>query len=146
MPTAAKLLAALSLGLLAMIVSEQFKPQMPPQFAFGNFTFVNAAFALVIGWKLIGARVGQGRIMAINSGVTAVLALLVVLLFYHSSRLMLLQSMNATYDGLVDALQDVVRKMLEYGLLLGTTEIITTLVIGAVISGLLSDFAARRWR
>ena len=146
MPTAAKLIAALLLALMAMIVSEQYKPYMPEGWQFGNFTFVNAGVALVIGWKLVGGRVGDGAVSAINNGITAVLSLLIVLVFYHSFRLMILESMGAGYNGLVDALQDVIRKMTKYGLLLLHTEIITTLGVGAVITSLSAESISRRWR
>lgn len=146
MPTAAKMIAAILLALLAMIVSEQFKPQMPPNFAFGNFTFVNAGFAVIVGWAVIGARSGRGRAQAINNGISGVLALLVLLLFYHSGRMMLINSINLRYGSFVEGVTDVFQMMADYALLLATAEIISTLVVGALIVGLSAEAVSRRWR
>ncbi len=146
MPTAAKLTAAITLALLAAIVSELFKPQVPEGFAFGYFSYVNMAFAAVLGWKIIGSRAGEGIMRGVNNGITSMLAMVLVLLFAHSSRLMFYNSINLRYDSTAEAIQSIFGMMLEYGLLLLTPQILTTLLVGALISGLMTEATSRRWR
>lgn len=146
MPTAAKLIAAIVLALVAGVASEQFKPHMPEGFAFGYFTYVNMAFAAIIGWKVIGSRAGEGTMRGVNNGISGMLAMVLVLLFAHSCRLMFYNSINLRYDSTAEAIQSIFGMMLEYGLLLLTPQIITTLLVGALITGLMTEAASRRWR
>jgi Fe2+ transport system protein B len=146
MPTAAKLIAAILFAVMTMIASEQFKPYMPEGYQFGYFTFLNGAIAASVGWKLIGARVGRGLTSAINTALTAVLALVVVLLFSHSFRLMILESTGIGYASLADALQDIPQKMVDHGMLLLHADILTTFGVGTFITAILAEAAGRRWR
>ena len=146
MPTAARLFAAIAMAILAMIVSEQFKPLMPEGTDFGYFTYVNAALGAIVGWRVIGKRAGQGIVQAINNGITGVLAFFLLTLFVHSVWRMLEHSTKLRYHGTVEALQSVFTQMLEFGLLSMTPTIITSLVIGAIGSGLLAEACWRRWR
>ncbi|WP_370232030.1 TrgA family protein [Cognatishimia sp.] len=146
MPTAAKLTAAILFALMTIVASEQFKAYMPEGYQFGYFLWINAAIAAPIAWKLIGGRVGNGVASAINNGVTALLALVVVLLFNHSFRLMILESTGIGYANLTAALQDVASKMIEHGLLLLNTDILVTFGIGTFVTAILAEAASRRWR
>ncbi len=146
MPTGAKLTSAICLAIMAMIVSELFKPQMPEGTAFGTFTYVNMAFAFIIGWRTMGRNVGQGLVYALNHGLTAMLALVILLLFLHSSWIMLQNSTKLRYDSVSEAIQSIFLMMMEYGLLLMTPTIITVLLGGALLTGMMAEGASRRWR
>ena len=76
MPTAARLVAAMSLALLAFIVSGQIMPLMPDGTDFGYFTYINMALGVLTGWIIMGKRVGRGTTAAINNGITGAVALL----------------------------------------------------------------------
>ncbi|CUJ29037.1 TrgA family protein [Cognatishimia activa] len=146
MPTAAKLMSAIALALVAFIVSEQVKPLLPEGTDFGYFNYVNSFFGAVVGWKLIGARAGRGVSRSINNGITGVLALLLVTLFAHGFWEMFENSLNLRYDTTAEAVQSIFETMLENALLLLNTNIIITLIGGAVFCGLLSEATSRRWR
>ena len=146
MPTAAKLIAAIFFAVTTMIASELFKPYMPDGYQFGYFTYMNGAIAASVGWKLIGGRAGNGVTSAINNGVTALVALVLVLLFTHSFRLMILQSTGIGYGSLNEALQDVVQKMVDHGLLLLNTDILVAFGLGTFVTAFLAEAASRRWR
>ncbi|MGR3837322.1 MAG: TrgA family protein, partial [Cognatishimia sp.] len=60
-------------------------------------------------------------------------------------RQMMYQSIDNRYRSLTDGLQDIPQMMFDYGLLLGHSDIIATLVIGAILVGILGESVARRW-
>ena len=146
MPTAAKLIAAIFFAVTTMIASELFKPYMPEGYQFGYFTYMNGVIAASVGWKLIGGRAGHGVTSAINNGVTALVALVLVLLFTHSFRLMILQSTGIGYGSLSEALQDVAQKMVDHGLLLLNTDILMAFGLGTFVTAILAEAASRHWR
>lgn len=146
MPTAAKLMSAIALALVAFIVSEQVKPLLPEGTDFGYFSFVNAGFAAYVGWKLIGKRAGRGVMRSINNGLTGMVAMVLLVLFVQSFWIMFENSRKLRYDSVSEAIQSIFSMMTEYGLLLLQVNIITTLIGGAVFCGLLAEATSRRWR
>ncbi|MFY0595759.1 MAG: TrgA family protein [Cognatishimia sp.] len=146
MPTAAKLMSAIALALVAFIASEQFKPLLPEGTDFGYFSFVNAAFGLYFGWRIIGKGAGRGIAKGINNGLTGMLAMVLVVLFAHAFWIMQQNSRNLRYDSTAEAIQSIFAMMTENALLMLQFNIITTLVGGAVFCGLLAEATSRRWR
>lgn len=139
-------MSAIALALVAFIASEQFKPLMPEGTDFGAFSYVNAGFAAIVGWKLIGRRAGRGVMQGINNGLTGMLAMVLIVLFIHAFWIMFGNSRKLRYDSVSGAIQDIFSMMSEYGLLLLQANIITTLLGGAVFCGLLAEATSRRWR
>ena len=146
MPTANNLVAALSLAILGAVVSELIKPQMPEGFNFGHFTLISAALGLWVGWKIMGPRAGKGTTMAINNGVTGVITLVIAGLLLFGAIEMLDRSLNRRYQDPITAIQDIVSLSADYSVTLLDPKVITALVVGAVLSGLITEFAYRRWR
>ena len=56
MPDAAKLVAALGMGVLAFIVSFMIMPLFEEETNFGWFVQVNVVVGLIVGWTVIGSR------------------------------------------------------------------------------------------
>ena len=50
MPNAARLAAAVSLAILAFILSGQIMPLMPEGTDFGYFTIINMTLGILVGW------------------------------------------------------------------------------------------------
>lgn len=146
MPTAAKLMSAIVLALLAMIVSEQFKPLKPEGTDFGIFTYVNGAIGAIVGWRFIGAKAGNGTVHSINAGLTGMLVLILVTLFVHAFWIMQANSFKLRYSTTTQAIQDMFNIMTENGLLLMQPNILITLVGGALFCGLISEATSRRWK
>ena len=71
MPDAARLVAAVSLAIIAWIVSGLIPPLMPEGTDFGYFAFVNVGLGILCGWLVMGRRAGRGITAAINNGLTA---------------------------------------------------------------------------
>lgn len=146
MPTAARLVAALSLAVLAFVVSGQVMPLMPEGTDFGYFTWVNIGLGLICGWIVMGKRAGRGPVAAINNGLTGVAALVFWALFVQGCNEMVRLALRHRYDGPFEAVFAILEIGLDYGKLLLAPNILVTLLIGAVLAGLLAELAARRWR
>lgn len=146
MPDAARLVAALSLGLMAFVVSRQIIPLMPEGTDFGYFIWVNVGIGVICGWVVMGSRAGNGVTAAINNGLTGVAALVFWGLFVQGSYEMVRQALRNRYDGPFEAVGAIFRIGLDYGMIMLKPQIIATLVIGAVLAGLASEYAKRHWR
>lgn len=144
-PTAARLVAALSLAALGWIGSDFVRPLMPPHTVFGWFNFVNAGLGLLCGWIIIGSRAGRGYGEALTSGLTGVLALIFWGFFVQSFNQMLMQSLQGKYDGPLVALKGVFRNALDYGHYLIDLKLILVLLGGGMLCGLLAEAASKRW-
>ena len=144
MPTAARLIAALFLAMLAWVVSEQIKPLVDEDKAFENFNLINLAFAVAIGWQVIGSRAGQGLSAAINNGLTGGVVLLFWCLLAHSAIRMFEISMQGRYGGAFEAFSAIYEMMVENWILIATPLIIGTLVIGSVASGVIAEMTNKR--
>ncbi len=146
MPTAARLVGAICLGVLAWILSELIRPLMPEGTGFGVFNYVNGVIGLIVGWMVMGPRAGRGFVPAINNGVTGTVVLILWGLAVHSSYEMFRLAMRNRYDGPLEALTAIFLIGSEFGLMIATLPVMGTAIVGAVIVGLLTDGAARRWR
>lgn len=146
MPNAARLVAALSLALIAFIVSGLVMPLMPEGMDFGYFTWVNVGLGVLCGWIIMGKRAGRGITPAINNGVTGVLSLLFWGLFVQGAYEMFRQAMRNRFDGPFEALGAIFTIGFDYGLTIMVPSIIWTLLVGGVLAGLATEYAWRQWR
>lgn len=146
MPDAARLVAAVILALVAFIVSGQVIPRMPEGTDFGYFTWVNIAIGLICGWTVMGKRAGRGITAAINNGVTGMVATVIWALLVFGAYEMFRLATRQRYDGPFDAVIGIFEEAMTYGLVLLAPNIIATLVAGALIAGLATEFAWRTWR
>ncbi len=147
MPDAARLVAALSLALIAFIVSGLVIPRMPEGTNFGWFTHVNVLLGLICGWMIMGKRAGHGMITpAINNGLTGVAALVFWGLFAQGVNEMVRLAMRNRYDGPFEALTAILQIGLDFGKVLLAANIILTLLIGGALAGVATEYAKRKWR
>lgn len=146
MPTAAKLIAAICLAALGFAVSELIKTQMPASTGFGRFSLVNAVIGFACGWIVVGGRAGRGFAAGISNGFTGVVALVFWGLFTQAANEMVIRSMKNRYDGVVEAFAAVFELCVRFGENLINLPVIVSLLIGAFLTGYLSEIAARHWR
>lgn len=145
LPTAARLVAALSLAALGWLASDLVRPLMPPHTAFGWFNYVNAVLGLLCGWFVIGSRAGRGYTEALANGLTGVAALVFWAFFAQSLNLMLKQAMENKYDGPVEAILGIFTNAVDYAQFLVDPVLIGALLIGGMLCGLLAEATSRRW-
>lgn len=146
MPTAAKLVAGLCLAALGYLVSDQIRLLLPANTDFGAFNYVNAAIGLLCGWLVIGSRAGRGTAAAIGNGFTGTMAMVVWGLFVQACNEMVAESLKRRYDTVVEAIASVFEHMIEFGQTMLVPEVILTLLVGGIATGLVAEFAAGRWR
>ncbi len=146
MPTASKLFAAFGLAIVAFFTAEIFKPHMPEGTQFGAFSPVSAIIGIVCGWRVLGPQVGRGWWDACNAGLRASIAALALALLVFSTEEMVVLAFRRTYDTPMDAIVgiitigvDFLRRLLEF-------DVLIVLLGGGMLAGMLSEWAARRWR
>lgn len=149
MPDAARLVAAICLAIagffLSGLVMDAYVAEMG-QTDFGWFVWVNVTIGLLVGWTAMGKRAGRGLTAAITNGVTGVFLLVLWGLFVQACNEMTRLAMRNRYDDAFEAIGAIFRIGAEWGLLLLTGPILGTMLLAAVLAGLLTEFAWRTWR
>lgn len=145
MPTAPKLFAAFAFCAVAFFAAEIIKPHMPKGTQFGAFTQVSAMIGLLIGWRSLGPDSGRGNYMTSTAGIKAAALLVLGGLLAFSGERMLTNAFRKAYDGPMSALVDVIKIALDYGRVLLEPDVFVVILLGGILAGLLTEWAARRW-
>jgi len=145
MPTFGRVVGAVLYGALAWYVSLLIIPLFPEGTTLGWFQEINAFFGAFAGWKVAGPRAGTGYVSAFSYGLTATVSMVVLALFFNSFFVMIEQSLRKRYGGAGEAVGDVFAMFVEHGAMLGTTEIVSTLLVGGVVAGFVVEFFGRRF-
>lgn len=145
MPTTARLVAAICLAVLAWVVTGQVITEMTERTNFGNFRVITTGLGLLVGWFVIGSRVGTDYVTSISIGLTGMVALVFWGLFVQAGNEMLRLSLARRYDGAIEAIVAVFQIGIDYAGHLMYPNILLTLVVGGVLSGVISEYANRRW-
>ncbi|GAA4217231.1 putative PurR-regulated permease PerM [Sagittula marina] len=146
MPTAAKLVAAICLAVVAWFASEAVKPLFPEGQDFGNFNYWNTAIGLLCGWVILGSRAGRGFSAGISNGATAVVSMTLVALFVYATDEMINRAFRRFYDDPFEAVVAIAEMALEFGVKIFDGQVVVTLLVGGILSGILTEIAAKRWR
>jgi hypothetical protein len=145
MPTGAKLMAAICLAVLAFVLSQMIIPLLPETIQLGYFVPVNMAIGALTGWGVMGPRAGGGIKMGISNGLTGAIVLVLWGVFTQAVLEMLKHSLRKKYDGLGEAFIAVIEFGSEYILIMATVPIALTIVVGGVISGIITNRAKKNW-
>lgn len=145
MPTTGKLVAALCLGVVAWFASEAFRPLMPDDTNFGWFNQVNVGLGILCGWFVTGKRLGYGYAEGFSAGLTGMAALVFWALFLQSFNEMLKRALERRYDGPVEGLTAIFELSVDFGQYMLNGPFIGLLLVGAVLTGLIAEWAAQRW-
>lgn len=145
MPTAAKAVAALSLGATGFALSSVVKAQMTDITNWGWFTAVNMAIGAFCGWIMIGRRVGRGTSFIVSAGLSASVMMVIWALFIQSGNEALRLALRRRYDGMFEFIAGLLEHMVDWGLALMTVEFWVVMLLGGIISGVLSEIANRHW-
>ncbi|OUD10940.1 hypothetical protein BVC71_05605 [Marivivens niveibacter] len=143
MPTFAKLAAAVVMAALMYVVTDMvlpmFDPSQPPRW----FMQINIAYGAVFGWKIIGGRAGNGAVIAISTGISAIVVTIAAVLLTHGFDVMLERAYDMRYDGPVEALTGAVGLAIDLGAKLFTPIVGMTLIAGAIIASLVAEIVSR---
>lgn len=146
MPTAARLVAAILMAILAYILSDLVRPLMPEGTAFGRFNYVNALIGLCVGWVAVGSRGGRGLVPGINNGLTGTALLFMWTIGGHACYEMFRLAMRNRYDGPMEAIAGIFLIASEFALTIATVPVLIAALIGALVVGLATEYAAKTWR
>jgi hypothetical protein len=146
MPTAAKLFAALAFAALAFFAAEILKPHMPEGTQFGNFSFYCALIGLVSGWRVMGPAAGRGWWEAVNAGVRTAAVTVAIALLIFSIYGMLVLAFRRTYHGPMEAVVGIFSVGVDYAMELLVWDVLAVLIVGGALAGMMSEWAARRWK
>jgi len=144
-PTAAKLVAGLLFAALAFFISSLVIPNIP----FGEntplaFGLSNAVIGFIMGWRVSGRRAGEGYSFAIAYGITAVVAILFWVLLYWGFREMLDRALDIAYDDPTEALEEMVRLMVEYASYTLGNNVLPAMAVGAVFCGVIVEWVGQK--
>ena len=135
MPSAARLMGAVCLAVLAFVLSGMVMTLLPESTDFGMFVPLNITLGLVIGWTVMGSRVGgESFAAAVNNGVAGVFVLMLWGIALQAINEMMRLAMRNRYDDPFEAIVDIFQIGAEYGLLVATLPIGVTLAVGAVVA------------
>ena len=144
MPTSGKLIGAIAFALLAWFVSDLVKQLLPEGTAVGMLSPVNAFIGLLLGWRILGARAGEGMTATTGHAITTAVSVTFMCLLAWGGYEMYKRSIRMYYDGPVEALQEMALLMGEYAAVAATPQTIGTLLVGALFAGWVTEaFAAR---
>ena len=148
MPTSYRLVSALLYAALAWVVSDLVMDVMEAETQrqnFGHFQMANAAIGILVGWIIVGKRLGSDYVTAMGIGFTGMLTLVFWSLFAHAFNEMLRLSLARRFDGPIEALVSVFKLGIEYGAFLAHGSILVVLIAGGMLAGVIAEFVKRRW-
>jgi len=145
MPTFGRLIGAVWFGALAWYVSLLIMPMFPEGTNLGWFQELNTVLGLAAGWTVAGPRAGTGYVSSFSYGLTTLVALVVMGLFFNSFFMMIQQSLRNRYGGPGEAVEHVFELFVHHGQMIATPQIITTLLVGGFAGGLVTEFFGRRF-
>ena len=149
MPTGAKFVGAVCLAIVAAIVAELCKQAVLADrtMSFGYFTPVSALLGAFVGWRFLGgAHADPGIAHQIVHGISAVILMLLLSFFVFGTYQMLMNALDRHYTQVMQALRGIIEFAIEYAPFLLRADIIVTLCVGAVVSGVLTGLARKHWR
>ncbi len=147
MPTGGKLVGAIFFGMLAFFISDLIKPLLVESHGtkLEWFSRWNGLVGILMGWQLIGKTAGKTYRSSLGMGLTTFAATVFWCLVLWSAWEMLQRSMRRSYDGAVEALQDMTQLFIEYAVFAAQQDIVMAAVIGALFCGWVTEYFARRW-
>ena len=144
MPTAGRLSAAICFALLgvgfAYLATPFFSEARAPWFWYP----LNGVVGIIVGWKVVGSRVGRGMAAGLGNGITGTVALLFWVLFFMSFAEMIRKSMRKAYDDPLEAVVGVFEIMGEYVIQFADVQLGIFLAVGSLVVGFIVEFIGSR--
>lgn len=145
MPTASKLVAAVLTAALGYYVADLIVAHLPEQDRDNWMRVVSALLGVVVGWKFLGSRMGDGYRAAIGLGLSTSLVLFLVGMVTFSGYEMLIRSLRKSYHGPFEALQGMMAIAIENLEYVQFADVVMGFVLGGIVVGVITEMAARRW-
>lgn len=146
MPTAAKLVAALSFAFLAFVTCTILEGTLPEGKRIGHAYEVSILCAIVVGWAVSGSARRTGYAEAAATGLRTTTTALACTLLVLAIGTMWTIATRGLYRGPMEAILDVFSQFLEFGALILPVMVLGTLFFGGMLAGMVTEWAGRRWR
>jgi hypothetical protein len=146
MPTAAKVMAAVSFAVVGWVLANYYAVNMPDAAAAGPIREGAALVGVVVGWSVMGNSVGKGYVEAAGSGIKTAVILAVVALFLLALAEMLENTVRMRYEDALEAILAVVDTMAKRSHALLSLGVFGTILLGGIVGGILTENAGRRWK
>lgn len=146
MPTIPKLVAAICLSITAYLASKMVMALLPPSTDFGIFVQLNMGIGFMTGWFYTGQLATTRIADALSYGLTGAAILTFLALFAQSTYEMTRLAMRHRYDGPLEAVAAVFQIGVDFGADVFSTQVIFTLAIGGLVSGVLTLWSSRHWQ
>ena len=146
MPTAAKIIGAVTFAALALLLATLYIPQLPEGTQLGRFREITAAIGFVVGWLVMGPLAGRGYRAAVETGMRTSITVVFWALLGFSIYIMVDRSMKMMYDGPMEAVLGVFQLMIEYGRKMLVPAVIGAVILGGIVAGLFTEWTGKRWR
>lgn len=146
MPTGAKLAGGAIFFAVAYFAAMQAKLTFEEGTPATYFNITIAMIGLWQGWMVMGRRAGAGFSLAASNGLRTSVQIAFFGLVLFALRTMFLRSANLRYSAPGEAVTEAMELFLQYFLQSLTVNIWGALVVGGVLGGILTEFAARAWR
>ena len=145
MPTAGRLAGSVVFALFGWYLGGISIAFFPNEAAPTYWLPAASLISLFIGWKVCGARAGRGYNPAIAIGITSSFAIGFCLLFIVAFNQMVTNSLRLRYNGVMEALVDVLKLTLEYSEYFYDTNLLITLFAGGVVCAWITEFFGQRF-
>jgi len=146
MPTAAKLAASVLFALVALFGAQAVKMLFPPGTQFGYFVWISMAIGVLVGWRVMGPRVGKGLSTAAGPGIATSFVLVFWCIFFFAGNEMVQRSIAGRYEGPFDAVIKGFGIAADYAVLIVHPAVLAIVLIGGMASGMVVELVSRRWR
>ena len=145
MPTAGKLFGAATFAIVCWLISGLIPPLLPEGTQTGLLQPVNAGVGFVLGWSILGRNAGDGLVATVGHASTTMVAVVFWCLLIWSGSEMIDKSTKLRYGGPIQALQDMATMAIEMLRTIGTVEIVALMVIGILVTAVITESVASRW-
>lgn len=146
MPTAAKLVAALSFAFLAWVVCIVIEDLLPEAQRVGRLYPVSIAMGAICGWMVSGAAPRGTMLEAATTGLRTATITTICALLAFATGTMLDVAMRGLYRGPMDAFLDIFNEFMDFGGMILNAPTLATIALGGLIAGMVTEAAGRRWR
>lgn len=147
MPTAAKLVGGICLALTAMIAAQVFLNSYSGVYPVGlKFLLGNGIVGFFAGWYALGKNPGRGIIAAAGNGMRSLVFLLIGSGMLFAGIFVLGNLERNNFKDPVDLPLLWVQTSFDFVVEALVAPVLIALVIGGIVSGIVTYLASRRWR
>lgn len=146
MPTAAKLVASALFALVALFGAQAVKTLFPPGTQFGYFVWICMGIGILVGWRVMGPRVGRGMSTAAGSGIATSFVVIFWCIFFFAGNEMVQRSIKGRYEGPFDAVIKGFGIAADYAVLIVHPMVLGIVLFGGMVSGMVVEWVSRHWR